>query len=743
MLLCLLAWPAAEAMAVSDAEITAAIKRMQAYLLQAQDPKTGGWDDIYAAHARHRGGESALVTFALLRSGLSAQEPEIQAATKFLSKINMNGTYAISLRAHCWAAMSDDFRPNLIKDARWLASAQAEGLFDYGPRIQPRYDNSVTQYGLLGLWESAKREGPKVTGVWRQTSKHFIDTQNPDGGWGYRGGRGSTRSMTAAGLTALLIAQERLHLGRNKPMPNLASAIQNATNWLEAEARANGFARTGDMYYLVSLERVALASGIKTLGGRDWYGDGAQDILDQEAGTGSLGRDLVDTSFALMFLSRGRTPVWANKLRLPGQVWNNRPNDLNIFTRELSDRVETELNWQVVDVESDPAHWLNAPVAYLASDEAVELSEAALHSLEVYLDLGGVLVATPDNSSDAFERSIREIASELYPGYRFKRAEADHPILGLVFPVELAEDKRPWVLSNGVRELMILAPSDWGMTLQSSRGERLTGAKELMANLHALVSDRGQAGVRRGDVFVAREAKPVRGTLDVAWVVDAKAGAVEPLAWLPMVDRLFNRTGFELVGQGVSIDQMSEVQTPLAYLGGAEPRQLTAGELRGLVKYLNGGGTVLVENIGGRGSYADRVLRQLESVFDEQAVPIDPGHPIITGEGIDGGYDCRDVEYRRYSTLNRGLVQTPRLEMIRVDGRLAVIASREDLSLGVLGSKRWGIDGYDTASARALLSNILLYTATPSIPEAAEIATDSGDRGSTIDTIEVPAGVKE
>ncbi len=48
MLLCLLAWPAAEAMAVSDAEITAAIKRMQAYLLQAQDPKTGGWDDIAA-----------------------------------------------------------------------------------------------------------------------------------------------------------------------------------------------------------------------------------------------------------------------------------------------------------------------------------------------------------------------------------------------------------------------------------------------------------------------------------------------------------------------------------------------------------------------------------------------------------------------------------------------------------------------------------------------------------------------
>jgi len=28
-----------------------------------------------------------------------------------------------------------------------------------------------------------------------------------------------------------------------------------------------------------------------------------------------------------------------------------------------------------------------------------------------------------------------------------------------------------------------------------------------------------------------------------------------------------------------------------------------------------------------------------------------------------------------------------------------------------LGSQRWGIDGYDTDSARGLLSNILLYTA--------------------------------
>ena len=50
-----------------------------------------------------------------------------------------------------------------------------------------------------------------------------------------------------------------------------------------------------------------------------------------------------------------------------------------------------------------------------------------------------------------------------------------------------------------------------------------------------------------------------------------------------------------------------------------------------------------------------------------------------------------------------------RLLSINLDGRAALIASHEDLSLGVMGSRRWGVDGYDIDTARRLLTNILLF----------------------------------
>jgi Domain of unknown function (DUF4159) len=707
-----------EARAVTDGQVGEAIERMQAYLLSRQDAATGGWEQRYASSSRHRGGESALVAFALLRSGMSVQEPKMRAAAVFLQGVPMNGTYAVSLRAHCWAAMPDEYRTQLARDARWLLNAQVQGLFDYGPRTGPRFDHSLTQYGLLGLWESAKRRGPTAGRVWHDAARHFIEVQNPDGGWGYQTGNGSTATMTAAGLTALLIAQESLYLGRNRPPDDLAQAIEGGIVWLGRDIRTNGLSARGSrrMYYLASLERVALASGIKTLGGQDWFDRGAQAILERENGTGSLDGGLVDTAFALLYLSRGRAPAWINKLRLPGRSWNNRPNDLNILTRHMSDVLETELNWQVVDANSDTALWLNAPVAYIASDQPPHLSAVAEAGLKTYLDLGGVLVASPDNSSQAFIDSIRRLTARLYPGYELKRAGADHPLLGLVFPVDLPEESRPWILSNGVRDLIVLAPTDWGMSLQSGRLEPKTDALQIMTNLHALVTDRGGAGGRLRSPFVARNDVSPVGKLVVLRAAEPDRPEVEPLAWQPMRNRFFNRTGLELVTRYQPLERAPAPDVSLVYLGGVEAERLSPAEMRALVGFVNRGGTVLVESIGGRGDYAGAVLRQLQAVFDAKAAPLAADHPIVTGVGLPGGYDQRVTAYRRFTVLNMSPADAPRLVSIDVAGRSVVIGSHEDLSLGVLGARRWGVNGYGVESAREILTNILLYAAVSKTP---------------------------
>jgi Domain of unknown function (DUF4159) len=709
LILMVLVWVAQDASAVTETERLAAIQRIQTHLLSQQDPETGGWDTKYTGDSRHRGGETALVTYALLRSGMSVQETRLQAAAEYLQDVRMNGTYAVSLRTHCWAALSDDYRALLAADARWLLQAQVGGLFDYGPRTGPRFDNSVTQYGLLGLWESAKRRGPTANRVWLQASQHFIDTQNPDGGWAYTDRGGSSASMTAAGLTALLIAQENVYRSSNKPPPKLTLAINGGIDWLDRHTSERGVTVSDSLYYLVSLERAALAGGIRTLGGRDWFDEGAQSILDAERGIGNLG-DQVDTAFALIFLSRGGVPVWANKLRLKDQAWNNRPNDLSLFTRQLSDQVETELGWQVIDASSNTWFWLNTPVAYVASDGPVSFDASSLANLKLYLDLGGLLVATPDGNNKAFGESIRRIATRLYPRYSFTRVQADHPLMSLVFPIDLPEDKRPWVLTNGVRDLIVLAPADWGMALQSKRVDMQNGASGIMANLHALVTDRGRETIPLYPGRVDRVERTDVPMLRVMVAIDDEHRMLEPLSWLPLANPLYNDTGYDLKLMRMPIERISGTQSKLVYLGGAEARRLTPRQLRLLVVYVQGGGTILIETIGGRGDYTQEVLRQFEAVFGQPAIPLSADHPIISGEGLAVSGDAQgDITYRRYSTLNRGLVGSARLLSINLDGRAAIIASHEDLSLGVMGSRRWGIDGYEIDTARRLLTNILLF----------------------------------
>jgi hypothetical protein len=354
----------------------------------------------------------------------------------------------------------------------------------------------------------------------------------------------------------------------------------------------------------------------------------------------------------------------------------------------------------------------------------------ALANLKTYLDLGGVLVATPDSDPKAFAESIRSAALRIYPAYAFERMTVDHPLMGLVYQVELPESDRPWVLSNGVRDLIVLAPMDWGMPLQAGRNVPDTGAEQIMSNLHALVTDRGSDDVRLEPSRVERIKRDATGTLRVIRLVEPGHEPLEPLAWRPLINRLYNRTGLELEIVNASIDQIERTDAPLVYLGGSDAQRLSPQSLRQLVGYIRRGGTVLIETIGGRGDYTFELLPQLEAVLGEPAVPVRSDHPVVTGQGIGnaagqaGGEDLRRIAFRRYSNLTRGPVESQRLLTIKFGGRAAVIASHEDLSLGVMGSRRWGIDGYDTASARGLLTNILLYVAGDTIEGVSEPATD-------------------
>ena len=63
----------------------------------------------------------------------------------------------------------------------------------------------------------------------------------------------------------------------------------------------------GDLYFLWSLERTAVAFDVRTIAGKEWYLWGAELIIDHQQPNGSWNdryAGVVDTSFALLFLKR-------------------------------------------------------------------------------------------------------------------------------------------------------------------------------------------------------------------------------------------------------------------------------------------------------------------------------------------------------------------------------------------------------------------------------------------------------
>ena len=104
---------------------------------------------------------------------------------------------------------------------------------------------------------------------------------------------------------------------------------------------------------------------------------------------------MVATSFALLFLAKGRSPVIMNKLRHgPGNDWNNDRDDARNLVGVVSRDWKTLLTWQVVDPETASVpDLMQAPIAWFNGHEASSLGPQARKNLREYVEQGGFIFA--------------------------------------------------------------------------------------------------------------------------------------------------------------------------------------------------------------------------------------------------------------------------------------------------------------------------------------------------------------
>jgi hypothetical protein len=683
-------------------------------------------------------GRDALAVYALLQAAKATDRPDLAidgAVTNSLltglaamPMATNDTTYCRSLRAQ---ALSVYNRPadhkTLVADAQWLFKAGRAGGYTYDPPTHTgnakavagaytadeengNWDNSNSQYGALGVWAAEEAGVAVPSQYWGAVRKHWLRCQRADGQWGYTGmtGNDGRLSMTVAGLTMMLVAEDHLGVGsdvEDAGRPAYTATVARGLAWLSAGDHCVTLPGLYPNYCLYGLERAGLASGIKTFGSHDWYRELAARQVPAQAPDGSWG-NVIDTAFNLLFLARGRHPILFDKLQFDG-AWDNRPRDVAHLTDYAGRQLERPFNWQVVPLSAGWSNWMDAPVLFVASHRPPTLTDADLAQLRTYAENGGLIFTHADLSSTAFNAFVADLAAKLFPHYPLHDLPADDPVYRSLYPLNHTTPL-PVLrgVSNGSRWLLLHSPVDLGKDWQL---HEIARPVPFQVGLNVFMYGNGKAGYpnRLRTPYVPEPAVQPITTTTVARVVYAGDWNPEPAAAGRFARVFLNDTSIRVSVTDVDARALDARTTPLALLTGTGPVPLNPQQLLAIHRYVTDGGVLLLDACGGSAATRQDLLTHLLPTAFPEAPPTDlpADHPIVAGT-----LPCMtpfDPRLRPLAAELAGARNAP-VQAVQV-GRGLVLFSPVDLTTGLLGTHTWGVNGYTPEAAYALARNALLY----------------------------------
>ncbi len=735
---------------VTAEQVERAIRDGVRFLKNAQRGD-GSWAD---SDIKAVTGATSLITLALLTAGEPADEPHVARALEFLERFTadeLNRTYSVGLQTMAFATADPArYRVRLVANVRWLERAQLKsndsapwpGSWTYtGDKKQPG-DNSNTQYALLGL-NAAAEAGVKVDErVWALSRTYWERTQRNNGGWCYTPDDGAppTASMTCAGVASLIITGLKQFQGQEVLVGDAVQncgrvgqnlVLQRGIDWLGANFSVSENVGRGDLwkyYYLYGLERAGRLSGQRFFGNRDWYREGAEKLVslqDQLVGKWAQGvgpeKDpLLTTSFALLFLAKGRAPVLINKLKHgPGDDWNNDRDDARHLTALVSRDWKHLLTWQVVDPAfADVAALLQAPILYFNGHEAPSFNAAARKNLRSYVEQGGFIVAEACCGEPAFDQGFRALMKDLFPEpeYDLKPLAEDHPVWRARWPLK-PEVHPLWGIEHGCRTVVIYSPQDlscfWNQMEAQPDNPAVIKAQRVGQNIVDYATGRElpaeKLAVREVRDFTAEP--PRRGELHIAKLRHAGDWNVAPMAVPNLTSTLRDRLNFQVVLNHRELlpSDPALINYPLIYIHGRGALSFGDDDLERLRRHLvPGGGTFFADAACGSPAF-DASFRQFVAKLlpGKKLEPIPPDDDVYT-EKV--GYDLSEVQYSKAAGGGRN---RPELEGVKIDGHWAVIYSRYDIGCAL--ERQQGLDckGYNHESAMKIAANIVLYSTLP------------------------------
>ncbi len=730
--------------AVSSQQVLIAIKRGVNYLLRHE--KTGDcWEGglFTSGYFRQRGGRTAMATQTLLQVGQSVPlrelnifSPKMRAAIAYTAGIHSIDTYVVSFQANAMALLphKPKYVAVLRRDYRLLREGMKRGG-GYSYRLKKTktkgdghsrilaggWDNSNSQYGVLGMWAVAHAGLRVPMAYWDSVKMHWRAFQYSDGTWGYAShadtpapGTLSSRpdSMTSAGIASLLIADEF----ERTTSPD--ACVAKGLAWLDRHIHPH----IGDTYCLYGYARVGMASGLQYFGHTNWYSSIAARLVRNQRRNGSWGAGIVGpprvhnrvvgTCYALLTLARGLNPVFLNKLQYARGYygsWNRYPRDVGNLTAWISRTYEHPMNWQVVNVASPVRAWLNSPVLYISGSQDPRFSRAEVAKIRAYVHAGGIVFSNSNNGSSAFTHAMETYAREVvHDQYPVKTIPATSPIYSLQSYYHL-QNQRLLAVSNGSRYLWIISPTDFARVWQE-RSHLNKSYWQIPLNLYLYATGKVALANKLTSLHVpAARGKPVR-TIHMALIKYHGNWSPEPGAWPRMARLAALRFATHLVLTREPLKRLNARLTPIAHITGTGPFHFNPGQVAHLRLFLAHGGVFFGDATGGHAAFSHDFRHLVSQLYPSLGgLSKLPKHSAIYRGNMPGGISVIHVQYRKFDKTRHAGSTRPDLWGVKRGGRWIILYSPEDITSGLLGTNTWGISGYTPASAQALARDIILY----------------------------------
>ena len=460
---------------------------------------------------------------------------------------------------------------------------------------------------------------------------------------------------------------------------------------------------------------------------------------------------IVATSFALLFLAKGRRPVVIAKSRHgPRNDWNQHGHDIPHLVEFIEKRWREDypagLSWHVLDTQEATIQDLaQSPVLWIGGTAGLDLGKEPGLRLRQYIDQGGFIFAEATCSDGAsFDKSFRQLVSEIFPEpeHQLSLLPPEHPAWYAEKSVD-PEFQRPLLgVDYGCRTCLIYAPLDksenesphlpslsclWELAgpsydkFDETIRKQIDASLAIGANVIAYATNRELK--KKDELLAQAQPKDVqqdsigRGQLTIGKLRHGGLCDAAPKALANILRAAARELGILVDDTPIKLDLIDPAifKHHMLFMHGRQAFAFDDVQRKNLQEFLKRGGTLLADSVCASQPFTDAFRKEFSAALPDHIIEAIPNDDPLFSASTYGGFDLRRVTLRS-PTAGEGPLSSkkravpPQLEGIRIGDRWAVIFSPYDISCALEKQNSMECTGYDREDAEKIALNILLYS---------------------------------